>query len=262
MKLVLDLEKALKSEGFRLDQTEYLVAKKNILYVSPQLSARGLYQSVMPFFLLGYMGLRNSATAMTSLSRYNYTGQLVEYDINLVGDEAMQHISWADYIVFPFTACDLVPLYGLVRKLNPKTKIVFMIDFNFYEIPADNPLSTVFTKELISTATNNYWQSDLIFVNNALMVEYLTKKIKQLVDRRTYTEFNAWIQPLPFVINRDIMTENFDVDSIEQPEYKSFIVPSKKIDNKKIASVIAASEKEAPEKQEKNGRKSTAKNRT
>ena len=80
MKDVLSLTRAITEVEYYSDMFEKWGEDKNILFVSPQLSGRHLYKTILPFFCLSS---QNVATAITSLKRYDYKKQLLDFQIDL-----------------------------------------------------------------------------------------------------------------------------------------------------------------------------------
>ena len=181
MKAVLDLTKAIKNKGYYDDQFKSSGTEKNILFVSPQLTSKHLYEFILPFFSFYNKKIN---TAITDLSKYNPFEQIVTLDTTLTSVE----IQWANYIVFPFTTMELTKQYGLydaIREVNPNCKIVFFVDFNFYELPPTHPHKELFTFEnIINNVEMNVLMSDLCLVSNLQLKGYLHQKFNSLAQTK------------------------------------------------------------------------------
>lgn len=216
MKAVLDLTKAIKNQQYYNEQFVGNGKKKNILFVSPQLTSKHLYKFILPFFSFYNDDIH---TAITDLSKYNPFEQIVRLDSTLTSEE----ILWANYIVFPFTTMDLTKEYGLydaIREVNPHCKIVFFVDFNFYELPEQHPHKELFGFENILTQTElNILMSDLCLVSNLQLKSYLYKRLSESVKTK-FKEiehipvvFNA----IPYLIDPEIVLQNVDFE-FNKPE--------------------------------------------
>ena len=91
-----------------------------------------------------------------------------------------KEVLWANFIVFPFTTDDLSKPYGLyeaIRELNPNCKIVFFVDFNYYNLPLEHPHKGLFDFPVSVDATErNILYSDLCLTTNIMLRNFLLKK--------------------------------------------------------------------------------------
>lgn len=209
MKSIIELARAMSdpyvhSNQFTNPQNN---GTKNILFVNPQLSGKHLYKAFLPFFTLVNNDVK---TSVQHISKFDPKGQLLggaEVDLSA------EMILWAHYIVFPFTTQPLVSdVYYQIRELNPAAKIVYQIDFNFYELSTKHPYYYIFNDELtLSAVEDNFYFCDLILVSNMQFREYLTEKFKQLTTTKyncTYTKVMCSCQP--FFIDTKIILDNVD----------------------------------------------------
>jgi len=220
MKQISDVIKALNNDDFYREQFEDFAENKNILFMSPQLSGKQLYKIFLPF-----CGMYNTdnLTALTSVEKYNPREQLTNINLPI---KSKDEILWADYVVIPFTAQSLTngeyDLYDSIRAININCKIVFCIDFNFYELSDTHPYKDIFTEEAILRVEDNMWHSDMCLVSNMAFRKYLLDKLTYLRDNRMngiHTE--TGVTCMPYFIDTEILLENVDY-SPQEPE-KVFI---------------------------------------
>jgi hypothetical protein len=206
MKDVISLTRAVTDSNFYKEMFEEWGTEKNILFVSPQLSGKHLYKTLLPYFLLRSEEI---STAITSLKRFDQRKQLLGYEIDL----HPQMIEWADYIVFPFTTQPLVEeIYNSIRESKPEIKIVYGVDFNFYEIPKDHPYHEIFSEEMvISDVEDNMYFADLVLTNNVLLSQYFLEKFKKLTETK-YKGVEGYmaVATIPTMIDTEIVLKNID----------------------------------------------------
>jgi hypothetical protein len=249
MKDVLSLTVAIKDNAYYADMFSKWGEDKNILFVCPQLSGKHLYKSILPFFCLRNKrdGIITTATAMTSLKKYDYTKQLMDFEIDLTDDM----VDWADYIVFPFTTQPLSEeIYTRIRELKPETKIVYSVDFNFYELSPNHPYKEIFSEEMvINDVEDNMYFADLVLLDNVLFVEYISKKFDILIKGK-YDGVQGFmtIAAMPTMIDSEIVLKN--VDGYE-PENAS-VVKKETIHEPAVEELIEKTEKVKEEVKNKN----------
>jgi hypothetical protein len=216
MKAVLDLTKAIKDVSYYDEQFESNGSQKNILFVSPQLTSKHLYKFILPFFSFYNQRIR---TAITDLTKYNPFEQIVQLDATLSRTE----ILWANYIVFPFTTMELTKQYGLydaIREVNPNCKIVFFVDFNFYELPQDHPHKELFTFEnIVQNTEMNIMMADLCLVSNLQLKGYLHQKFNQLAQTKYkgIEHIPVLFNAIPYLIDDQIVLQNVEFE-LHKPE--------------------------------------------
>ncbi len=221
MKDILSLKRAITETEYSENMFSKWGTEKNILFVSPQLSGKHLYKSILPFQCLPdktESGVIRVATGITSLKPFDYRKQLIEYEIELTD----KHIAWADFIVFPFTTQPLSQdVYKKIRALNPRTKICYSVDFNFYELSEAHPYKNIFSDEMIlSQVEDNMYFSDAVVVDNLLLVQYIFTKFKKLIEGK-YKDVQGYMNLtcLPTMIDSEIVLKNVDYE----PENASFV---------------------------------------
>jgi hypothetical protein len=231
--------------------------EKNILFVRPELSGKHLYRYIIPYFSLCN---DNINTAITGLEKYetNYitTSKMVLKPAQVV---------WADYIVFPFTTRDLTDkrrnVYETIRNINPKVKIVYCVDFNYYELSTLHPYYNLFTNEAISAVDDNIFFSDICLVSNLELQKFLAKKMKEYMENK-YREQNTSlkISTMPFIFDAEIMLQNVDFE----PEQAHEVFPEQvHIEREKISEIKEVAQevkkKDLETKKNKSNGKSTTK---
>lgn len=211
MKAVLDLTKAITDRQYYDEQFHGGGSEKNILFVAPQLTSKHLYKFILPFF--SFYNER-VYTAITSLEKYNPFEQIVQLKVNLTQTE----ILWANFIVFPFTTMDLSKDYGLyqaIREVNPHCKIVFFVDFNFYNLPDEHPHKELFgMQDIIDTTERNILYSDLCLTTNLFLRSYLLKMFEKLAETK-YKDIETIpvnFGAIPYLIDEEIVLQNVDFE--------------------------------------------------
>jgi len=223
MKAVLDLTKAITdrqyyNEQFSESDENGNRPEKKILFVAPQLSSKHLYKYILPFF--SFYNER-VYTAITGLEKYNPT-QIADLRTTLNSREIM----WADYIVIPFTTQDLTKPYGLyeaIREVNPNCKIVFFVDYNFYELQKDHPNWDLFNEfpNIKEATEKNIMFADKCFTNNAHLSSYLYKKINELANEKYVDVFDSikvqFGYAITYFIDQEIVLQNVEFE-LHKPE--------------------------------------------
>jgi glycosyltransferase involved in cell wall biosynthesis len=216
MKSVLDLTKAITDGQFYKEQFENNGNEKNILFLEPQLTSKHLYKFILPYFCFYDDKVY---TAITGLGKYDPYRQIVGIEANLNEKE----ILWADYIVIPFTTMDLSKEYGIysaIREVNPDCKIVFFVDFNFYELSQEHPHKELFSfQNIVDIVEKNILFSDLCLTNNIQLRGYLIKKFTQLVESKYVGVENIDVNfgTIPYLIDEQIVLQNVEFE-YQKPE--------------------------------------------
>lgn len=237
MKAVLDLTKAITDGEYYHDQFSRSGNEKNILFVAPQLTSKHLYKFILPFFSFYN---ENVHTAITGLEKYNPFEQIVRLNTTL----NQQEILWANFIVFPFTTMDLSKQYGLyeaIREVNPNCKIVFFIDFNFYNVPSDHPHKELFDfPNIIDSTERNILYSDICLTSNIQLRNYMIKKFTELSETKysSIDDIPVTFGAIPYLIDEEIVLQNIDFEL-----YKPSAVINKDI-FKKVSDVAEEIKKE------------------
>lgn len=222
MKDILSLKRAITDTDYYESMFTKWGVEKNILFVSPQLSGKHLYKSILPFLCLpnkSESGDVTIATGITSLNTYDYRKQLMSYELELTD----KHILWADFIIFPFTTQPLSnDVYKKIRGIKPSVKIVYSVDFNFYELSDAHPYKRIFSDPMIlSQVEDNMYFADVVMVDNLMLVKYLFDKVKNGLMKTKYLDVEGYmsLSCLPTMIDSEIVLKNVDYE----PENASFV---------------------------------------
>lgn len=210
MKAIIELERSMTDEAYCNQQFDTWGKEKNILFINPQLSGKHLYKMLLPSRI---MRSENISTAITTISKFDPEGQL------LGGKEVEftdKIIDWAEYFVFPFTTQPLVSeIYARIRERNPEAKIVYSIDFNFYELSDKHPYKYIFNESsVLNDVEDNIFFADIALVSNKEFQKYLITKIRGLIkDKYKDIYTKLVVGCFPFMIDTKIMYENVDFDA-------------------------------------------------
>lgn len=212
MKPILDLTKAINNYDYFHNQFKKWGNEKNILFISPQLSGKCLYKTILPFFS---MFSEKVATAINGLGRYDYDEQLLGCEGYLVSDDMIQ---WADFIVFPFTTQPLVvEFYESIKNIKPDVKVVFLVDFNFYELSLLHPYKYLFDEPtVLSAVEDNIWFSDICLTSNSELAGFLIDKFR-VYSQSKYknTPSDLRVACMPYMIDVEIVLKNVDYEPIK-----------------------------------------------
>lgn len=222
MKDILSLKRAITDTDYYETMFSKWGSEKNILFVSPQLSGKHLYKTILPFMCLPHKsdnGDITIATGITSLNTYDYRKQLMSYELELTD----KHIMWADFIIFPFTTQPLSQdVYKKIRGIKPSVKIMYSVDFNFYELSDLHPYKRIFSDPMIlSQVEDNMFFSDVVVVENLMLARYLHDKVKNELMVTKYLDIQGYMSLtcLPTMIDSEIVLKNVDYE----PENASFV---------------------------------------
>lgn len=219
MKPLIDLKNKIKDRGFFLSQFQQR-GEKNILFVNPMLSGKHLYKMLLPYFKLPQ--LTECRTAVTGLSEFDMHEQLVGYkSIDIMNNpDSETMIKWSTHIVFPFVLQPLSEIYDYIRDINPACKIIYNIDFNFYELPKSHPLNPMFDEDfVIPIVEDNMYFSDTVLVSNLKFQEYLIKKLTELVKTKYVGVYRSSVYDqikvhrFPIITDEAITMANVDYDA-------------------------------------------------
>jgi hypothetical protein len=258
MKAVLDLTKAITDSGYYREQFEGSGTDKNILFIEPQLASEHLYKYILPFFSFYNDRIY---TAVTSLEKYSPFEQIVA--IKTV--PSYNEIMWANYIVFPFTTMDLSKEYGLyqaIREVNPSCKIVFFVDFNYYEVPDEHPHKKLFDfPNIIDSTERNVILADLCLTSNIHLCNYLLKKFTELSQTKySYVQdISVNFGAIPYLIDEEIVLQNVDFEFskpapvINKDIFKKVAevadeIKKEDLQNNKEKAIKLSNKKQAPKK--------------
>jgi hypothetical protein len=222
MKQLAELRKSLQNQNYYQNQIKG-VQKRRIVFINPQESGRELYKSILPYHHM-YDG--NTGTCFTGLTRYDVNKQITDIDMVLYASQ----IKWATSIIVPFTSQPMVEtmpmeegfdpslqtkrLYSQIKEINPKAQIVFMVDFNFWEIEEGHPLHHVFSDpKVISEVEKNLFFADKVLVSNHKLYEYIIERGNELMQNKYKgMEFKVRLGVMPFFIDEKFVLENLEQD--------------------------------------------------
>ena len=157
----------------------------------------------------------SAATAITSLGKYNPFEQIVG-----LGEGVLYNyqITWADFIVFPFTTDDLSKdnyWYQAIREIKPSCKIVFSVDYDFYNLPDGHKMKELFSHpQMVKNVEKNMLFADLVFTTNYHLSEFLVHRVNHLVTNEYKSALDSdklhlsAVKTIGYNIDRSIVTEN------------------------------------------------------
>jgi glycosyltransferase involved in cell wall biosynthesis len=121
----------------------------------------------------------------------------------------------------PFTCDDLTEAYNKIRQINPNVKIVFNVDFNYYQISKLHPVYDKFSNsDNISKIEDNIFYSDLTLVTNAKLQEFLTNKFSNELNNSKYKgiDSSVHIGCFPILVDENLILENVELDEPQLPQ--------------------------------------------
>ena len=172
---------------------------------------------------------------------------------------------WANYIVFPFTTMDLSKDYGLyqaIREVNPNCKIVFFVDFNFYEVPEGHPHKKLFEfQNVVDSTERNIILADLCLTSNIHLCNYLLKKFTDLSQTKyaNIEDISVNFGAIPYLIDEEIVLQNVDFEFskpapvINKDIFKKVAevadeIKKEDLENNKEKAIKLSNKKETPKK--------------
>jgi hypothetical protein len=162
---------------------------QNVLFVSPTLNSYDLYKMILPAMMLEH--LENWKIALTSIELPNTKVDFEDINIAITPKQ----ILWADVIVFPFTKQDLLLVYNQIGAINPNCKIMYCVDFNFYEISQYHSQYKLFNNSSVKLhLVSNMRNANKVLVSNYNLAHYLKEKLNTDLH-----QFNISVVPQLFV---------------------------------------------------------------
>ena len=221
MHKVIELKRNLQDKKYFLSQFDKSGTEVNILYVSPPLSSKYLYKSILPAIKLPEITAGNIQTALTGIQEYSLQEQLLGYkafeSLNSNNPNFEKMVLWANVINFPFTLQPLTDIYTDIRRINPDCFIFYHVDFNYYAIPEAHPLKSIFADEMvIDFIEENIYHADSTLVNNhALQYAILDNMAKSIKTKfagvyRDSINEQIMVEYLDTIIDSDIVLDNVD----------------------------------------------------
>lgn len=207
MKSIKELELNLRNPDVFHTQFHEL-GNTNILWISPQLTGRQLYKTILPYLFMEDMSIY---TAISGIERHDPEAQLQDIHIELETTQVL----WADIVVFPFTTQPLKHLYAQLRTINQNIKIYYSVDLNFYQMTREHPYYGIFGSSNNRTAIeDNMYFSDLVITSNINLQKLLVERLRDLAKERYAKIFNSPVKvcTVPFLIHEDVVKENLFYD--------------------------------------------------
>jgi len=149
---------------------ELLVDKPvHIAYMSPMYRKEGLYRMILPAMELVQHDQFN--TIVTNVVPDECTRSIDDFNIKL----HFEIIEWADYMVFPATTQNMLPLIKHIKTYNPFVKVCVDVSKVFHNLN-DNNYSTVrFRRGNPRVFENNLRIADLVLFPDKASEDYYNK---------------------------------------------------------------------------------------
>jgi len=183
--------------------------KAKILFISPRLDENGYYQHILPALYLSKKG-KYVSSCITNINKSKQ--ELDCTTAKFIIPKML--IQQADIVVFPFVNQDLEPAYRAIRGINPKAKIIYTIDYDFYNVPSNHSRKQLFTKdEDLLVIEKNIYYSDKTIVPNFELLTTFNKKMNNKFEHQKSLSF----EKIPFYIT----PENYKgIDFSLEPQVK------------------------------------------
>jgi glycosyltransferase involved in cell wall biosynthesis len=212
MKEILEIFKQSSNPEFIDGQFNNVHWNKNVLFIHPQLNGRHFYRYILPYVVM--FEYNAWGTAITSMDKFKPNKEYEESQVPLTSKQ----ILWADYIVFPFTTVNLMNAYKKLREINPDIRVIFNVDFNYYELSKNHPVYDKFSpKEVVSAIEDNIFYSDLTLVTNSKLSEVLVNKFTKELNETKYKNKKSSVEIgcFPMLIDDMLVTENIQEEIVE-----------------------------------------------
>lgn len=177
------LQKHLETISLPVYQSQQYLQKGelNVLFVNPETTGANLYKMLLPYVVLKGTGVVH--TAITGVERYNPTKRFRSDSRKPVNS---LQVLWSDTIVIPFTNQDITEFMEMARTVNPNTKIVIHVDFDFIDLPQQHPLKDAFSQDKIDNVVKNILFADKVVVSNPALARHLLNRLPEMgheIDR-------------------------------------------------------------------------------
>lgn len=181
--------------------------KIKVLFISPRMDEAGWYQQILPAIYFSKKG-KYITSCITNISKSKQ--ELDSTTNKFIVPKIL--IKSANIIVFPFVHQDLEMPYKAIRAINPKAKIVYTVDYNFYNVPEKHNQKKVLSDEnIILCIEKNIYYSDKVFVPNMNIIDMLSEKLQNKFD----IQKNIYVERVPYLLS----PENYSgIDFIKDPE--------------------------------------------
>jgi len=183
--------------------------KAKILFVSPRLDENGFYQHILPALYLSKKG-KYVSSCITNINKSKQ--ELDCTTSKFIIPKIL--IQSADIVVFPFVSQDLIPAYRAIRAINSKCRIIYTVDYDFYNIPESHKRKQLFLKEedFIVVEKNIYYSDKALVPNFELL-----RKFQERMNNKFEHQKTIIFEKIPFLLS----PENFKgIDLQIEPEIK------------------------------------------
>lgn len=169
--------------------------KVKVLYICPRMDSFGIRNMFIP--AIGLMNTPKVSSCIFKAQKSN-NEHIIETRADV--EIPVEFIKIANIVVFPFCDVRLRPLYAVMREINPRIKICFIVDFPI-QFLKDFHYSKKAYKENSENIHENIYFADKVFIPN----EKYNEQIKEMVDgkytvpKSLYTEvYNTKMSNLLF----------------------------------------------------------------
>lgn len=152
--------KALKTHLSRVSTPRLAVDDKvHLLYVSPQLNARGYYRMIAQALELNKT--QTHKALFTSIENNDFSFQFDTHNMSL--SEPL--LAWADYIILPTLMEEISYLIKAIRSINGSAKLVMDVDRNYFDISKEEALEENLNPVDIEQLLSNLDKVDVVTVS-------------------------------------------------------------------------------------------------
>lgn len=168
--------------------------KTRIIWVQPRIDRYELYTLIGPAFYLPVGPNPTNPNVIPNISSLvtGFEADTREFEDNLSVLEFMQreeffteYVPLADIVVFPFTyqklgsqpSVDKISIYEQIRRANPNVRILYTVDFDYYDVPKDH-FNYKLIQSHIPNIEDNIRNADGIICGNDDLPELIVKKSK------------------------------------------------------------------------------------
>lgn len=150
----------------------------HILFVNPEATGANFYKIFAPYQLLKYTKVVE--TALCGWRKYNPVKRFRNEDKVPISSNK---IRWADSMVIPFTNDDITRFMQDCRlRQDPSRvglRIIYHIDFDFYNIPDKHPLKDAFTPEKVANVEKNLLFADSVICTSMPLLTSIVSRLRE-----------------------------------------------------------------------------------
>ncbi|MEO9870391.1 MAG: glycosyltransferase [Ekhidna sp.] len=191
MKEIIELYRLLQDEkDFQKKYPQFNPrdGKIHILFLSACLNGTGYYRSITPSMELNRS--QTHASIITSIHKWNFNKQSLEYDNALDSSESTKLIQWADYVILPTVLTDTTYIAKALQALNPDVQLVMDIDVNIHATPKEHPQYDKITKQQQDQLLKNISEMNLLIGASEGLLDYYDELLeKQYPNSSTFLEY-------------------------------------------------------------------------